>query len=174
MHSNLSFFNQAHVVTMPLATKNCDAVYIAKCKSHLLAEFQVTSCVLVPRDIGYNYMSQQVHTSLHFSQEAHYQLMVDWTHNCCNVMIHLVHMLSDLICFHGDGWVAMGLTVVGTKLNSESKVVPIVEKNRICRMVKILLACSKNVCTVRQKQTRTVKMFSPYCKIHFAVKGKSP
>ena len=120
-----------YVITMPLANKSCDAVYIAKCKSHLLAELQVTSCLLFPNDVGRNYMLQQVHTSLQFIQEAHYRLMVDGTHNCCNVMIHLVHMLCDLIRFHGDGWVAMRLTVVGTKLNSESKVVRILEKNRI-------------------------------------------
>ena len=75
----------------------------------LLAGLQVTSCLLFPNDIGCNYMSQQVHTSLQFIQEAHYRLMVDWTHNCCNVMIHAVHMLCDLIRFYGDGWVAMGL-----------------------------------------------------------------
>ena len=54
--------------------------------------------------------------------------MVDLSHNCYNVMIDLVHMFCDLIRFHGDGWLAMGLTVVGTKLKSESKVVRILEK----------------------------------------------
>ena len=131
----------------------------------------MTSCLLFPNDIGCNYMSQQVHTSLQFIEEAHYRLMVDWTHNCCNVMIHLVHMLCDLIRFHGHGWVAMGLTVVGTKLNSESKVVCILEKNRICRTVKIILPYGKNIFTVRQnKKARTVKTFLPYGKIHFAVR----
>ena len=110
-----------------------------------------------------NYMSQQVHTSLQFIQEAHYRLMVDWTHNCCNVMIHLVHMLCDLIRFHGHGWVAMGLTVVGTILNSESKVVCILEKNRIYRTVKIILLCGKDIFTVRQKK-------NPYGKNVFAVR----
>ena len=96
--------------------------------------------------------------------------MVDRSHNCCNVMIHLVHMLCDLICFHGDGWLAMGLTVVGTKLNSESKVVRILEKNWIYHTVKKNLPYGKDIFTVRQKKPRTVKMFLPYGKIYFAVR----
>ena len=75
--------------------------------------------------------------------------MVDWTHNCCNVMIHLVHMLCDLICFHGHGWVAMKFTVVGTKLNSQSKVVCILEENRSYRTVKLVLPYGKDIFTVR-------------------------
>ena len=154
MHSNLLFSHQAHVVTMPLATKNCDAGDIAKCKSHLLVGLQVTNCLLFPNDIGGTYMSQQVHTSLHFIQETHYRLVVDWTHSCCNVMMHLVHMLCDLICFRGDGRVAMGVTVVGAKLNSESKIVRILEKTHICRTVKIILPYGKKKCcrTATKKQ----------------------
>ena len=62
------------------------------------------------------------------------------------------NMLCDLICGHGDGWVAMGLTVVGTKLNSESKIVRRREQNRMCRTVKRILPSGKNVFTVRQKK----------------------
>ena len=141
----------------------------AKCKSHILGGFRLTSVCFSQMTLALTTcLNNCIRACTSFKRHTTGQWLIG--HIAAAMSWYIWCICCDLIRLHGDGLVAMGLAVVGTKLNSESKEVRVLEKNRIYRAVKIILPYSKSIFTVPQKTIGTVKMFLPYGRIHFAVR----